>query len=103
MFLPATRSTSQRLCSADIEAALLKIAFLFLAVVGLQFCTGVFTPPALAQAGKPWEEYVSSNSSSNAIKILFIGHSKFYINNMPKMFNSKKRTKGPNRKAKMMP
>ncbi len=42
--------------------------------------------PAHAQAGKPWEEFVSNSESSSALKILFIGHSKLYINNMPKMF-----------------
>ena len=45
-------------------------------------------PPHMvqAQAGKPWEEYVANNNSKSALKILFIGHSKMYINNMPKMF-----------------
>ncbi len=41
---------------------------------------------ARAGAGKPWEERIASSTSSSAIKILFVGHSKMYLNNMPKMF-----------------
>lgn len=65
----------------------LKNIFILLAILLFQLWECGWAPPAIAQAGKPWEEYVSTSSSANAIKILFIGHSKFYINNMPKMFN----------------
>ena len=35
---------------------------------------------------RPWSQIISNSKDPKALKILFVGHSKFYINNLPGMF-----------------
>lgn len=58
---------------------ILKVTILLSLVV----CFSTFPPVVSAMAGEPWTQCVKKSSSG--IRVLFVGHSKFYWHDMPKM------------------
>ena len=60
------------------------------------------TSSVSAQENKtPWAQIVSNSNSPKALKILFIGHSKFYINDLPRLFTFVSKMQNPTKPLKV--
>lgn len=63
-----------------------KSPLLLLCTLWLFFCQHPLQALEQKEDKRPWSKLISNSNDPKALKILFVGHSKFYINNLPGMF-----------------
>ncbi|MBK9772758.1 MAG: hypothetical protein IPP57_18400 [Candidatus Obscuribacter sp.] len=74
-----------------------------LVVIALVFCAcfSCACPPLKAASGAAWVEQISDSKNPQALKILFVGHSKMYWHDLPKVFAYLMSYRNPNRLLKI--
>ena len=88
--------------NSNFKKSLLLKSFVMLAIILPQFfCPQAILCESPKEDKRPWAQIVVNSNDPKALKVLFVGHSKFYINNMPSMFAAMIKIQNPDMPLKV--